>query len=111
MQNNLLFSITELSNLTGKTRPTLYKYISAYVNNNLDSIPYSFIKLFELMNTPNVKKRDIVEFCNATFVNVDKDADINELIKLIKENKEKIDISKIKSFIMEEIKCENKKVS
>ena len=30
MKLELTFSITELSNLTNKTRPTLYKYIKAY---------------------------------------------------------------------------------
>ena len=104
IQNNLLFSITELSNLTGKTRPTIYKYVNAYDNGELDSIPYTFIKLFDLMSKANVKRKDIIDFCNANFVNADSDGEINELVKLIKENKDKIDIKKVKDLIKEEIK-------
>ena len=104
IQNNLLFSITELSNLTGKTRPTIYKYVNAYDNGELDLIPYTFIKLFELMSKPNAKRKDIVEFCHANFSNDDGDSNINEITKLLKDNKNKIDIAKIKNLIEEEIK-------
>ena len=104
IQNNLLFTITELSNLTGKTRPTLYKYINSYDSGDLDSVPYSFIQLFNLLEKPNVKRSEIVNFCNANFVNIDKDEEVNNFVKYIKENKEKIDLTKIRKFIEEEIK-------
>ena len=101
-QNNILFSITELSNLTGKTRPTLYKYLNSYGKGELDDVPYSFIKLFDLMNKDNVKKKEIIEYCNNNFINVDKDDGITRLFKLIKENKDRIDIERIMKFIEEE---------
>ena len=104
IQNNLLFTITELSNLTGKTRPTLYKYISSYDSGDLDSVPYSFIQLFNLMEKPNVKKSEIVNYCNDNFINVDKDEEINNLVKYIKENKNKINFVRLREIIAEEIK-------
>ena len=100
----MLFSITELSNLTGKTRPTLYKYIGAYDNGDLDLIPYSFIQLFNLMEKPNVKRSEIVNYCKSNFIEVDKDESFNNLVKILKDNKDKLDLNKIKSFMEEEIK-------
>lgn len=104
IRDNSLFTITELSNLTGKTRPTLYKYINAYDSGDLDSVPYSFIQLFNLMERPNIRRIDVVNYCNANFINVDKDEEVNNFVKFIKENKEKIDFIKIRKIIEEEIK-------
>lgn len=104
IKDNLLFSITELSNLTGKTRPTLYKYINAYDDGDLDSIPYSFIQLFNLMERPNIKRSDVMNYCNANFISVDKDEEVNIFVKFVKENKEKIDFIKLRKIIEEEIK-------
>lgn len=60
------FSITELSNLTNKSRPTLYKYISSYEAGDLNEVPYNFILLFNLINKPGVKKKEIVDFAKKT---------------------------------------------
>lgn len=104
MKIDLLFSITELSNLTGKTRPTLYKYINSYEEGKLDDIPYSFIQLFNLMVKENVRRKEIIEYCNLSFQQNDPDGKINELIMLIKQNKANLDIDKIKKIVEEEIK-------
>ena len=103
MKLELTFSITELSNLTNKTRPTLYKYIKAYESDNLDDLPYSFIQLFNLMNKPGVKRKEIVEYCQNNFQNVDDDVKVSEIVTLIKENKDKINLEKLKKRIEEEI--------
>jgi len=100
---NLQFSITELSNLTGKTRPTLYKYINAFESGSLSEIPYSFIQLFELMEKPDVERKEIVDYCEANFLAVDADMRINEIVSLIKNNKTEIDLDKLKKYIEEEI--------
>ena len=104
MKIELTFSITELSNLTGKTRPTLYKYIKAYESDHFDDLPYSFIQLFNLMNKPSVKRKEITEYCENNFKAVDSDIKVNEIITLIKNNKEKIDLDNLKSVIEEELK-------
>ena len=103
MKIELTFSITELSNLTGKTRPTLYKYIKAYESDNFDDLPFSFIQLFNLMNEPGVKRKEITEYCEANFKSVDSDMKVNEIVTLIKNNKDKIDLDNLKKVIEEEI--------
>ena len=105
-ENNmeLAFSITELSNLTGKTRPTLYKYVKAYEEGNYDDIPYSFIQLFNLMTKENVKRKEIIDFCEANFKSVDSDMKVNDVINLIKTNKDKLDLDNLKKIIEEELK-------
>ena len=101
---NLPLTITELSNLTGKTRPTLYKYINAYELGFFDDVPFSFIQLFNLMEKANIKRKEIVDYCEANFKSVDSDIKVNEIVTLIKSNKEKIDLDNLKKHIEEEIK-------
>ena len=103
MKLELTFSITELSNLTNKTRPTLYKYIKAYETDNFDDLPYSFIQLFNLMNKPGVKRKDVVDYCQSNFQSFDEDMKVNDIVTLIKENKSKINLERLKKMIEEEI--------
>ena len=104
MKIELTFSITELSSLTGKTRPTLYKYIKAFESDQLDDLPYSFIQLFNLMNKPGVKRKEIVDYCNNNFQSVTDDMKLNEVITLLKENKDRLDLEDIKKMIEEELR-------
>ena len=99
----LRFSITELSNLTGKTRPSIYKYLNAYKECKYDELPYSFIQLFSLMEKENISRKEIIEYCNNNFKSVDDDIKVNEIINLIKSNKEKIDLDNLKKVLEEEI--------
>lgn len=103
MKLDLTFSITELSNLTNKTRPTLYKYIKAYEIDNFDDLPYSFIQLFNLMNKPGVKRKEIVEYCQNNFQSFDEDMKVNDIVTLIKDNKSKLNLDNLKKMIEEEI--------
>lgn len=99
----LVFSITELSNLTGKTRPTIYKYLKAYDDGSYDDLPYSFIQLFNLMVKPDANRKEIIDYCNANFKGVDEDIKVQEIISLIKNNREKLDLDNVKKIIEEEI--------
>ena len=99
----LTFSITELSNLTGKTRPTIYKYLKAYSDCKYDDLPYSFIQLFSLMEKEKVSRKEIVEYCEKNFKAVDEDVKVNEIVNLIKNNKGKIDLDNLKKKLEEEI--------
>ena len=100
----LQLTITELSGLTGKTRPTIYKYLRAYEARNLDAVPFTFIRLFELMHQPNVIKKDVVSFCRENFISLDSDIRVNEIVSLIQNNKDKIDLDRLKEIIEEESK-------
>lgn len=100
------FSITELSSLTNKSRPTIYKYISSYEAGDLNEVPYNFILLFNLITQKGVKKKEIVDFCEENFILTDTNKKANTIIKLIKDNKNILDLDCIEKFIEEEIeKC------
>lgn len=106
MKIELNFSITELANLTGKTRPSLYKYINAYEEGRYDDLPFSFIQLFNLMSKPNIKRKEVVDYCEANFKSVDADIKVNEIFNLIKNNKDKINLDNLKKLLEEEINHE-----
>ena len=102
MKVNMVLSITELSSLTGKTRPTLYKYINCFNNDEYDDVPYSFIQLFTLMSKIDVKRSEVINYCKNSF-SLSEDEELNDLIKYIKNNRNKIDLKKVKGLIEEEI--------
>lgn len=79
-------SITELSSLTKKTRPTLYKYLNSYNSNKLDEIPLSFIKLFEIMFSEQSTKRDVLKYCEDNFFKTNENQGMQDLEEYIKEN-------------------------
>lgn len=101
-----IITITELSRLTNKSRPTLYKYIRDYENEKFDEIPYSFIKLFSMVNGST--KEDIIKYCRMMYgENKSYDRDVQEVISLINDNADKLDIIKIKNIIKGELKNDN----
>lgn len=104
---NLKFSITELSSLTGKSRPTLYKYITNYNEKKYDNLPYSFIKLFDLISNNDISNKEIIDYCNKTFVNID-DEEFNDFIDFLRVNKQLIDFKQLKKIVEEYIKNEYK---
>ena len=101
-----LISITELSRITFKSRPTLYKYISDYESGHLDEIPYSFIVLFDMANDDMATKSKIVEYCRKTYTTLSTitDKSLNELFTLISNNKDKLDLDEVKNYIEELLK-------
>ena len=103
-----LISITELSRLTKKSRPTIYKYINDYYNGNFDEIPYTFIKLFELSKEANVSKEKIKMYCLSNYgdFNNSENEDLKRIIELLNNNLDVLDLGKIKSFIEGELKNE-----
>lgn len=103
-------SITELSRLTNKTRPTIYKYIKCFNNKQYDEVPYSFIKLFELCKNPHTSKSKIIEYCKNNFTDITtEESDLCDFISFIKTYKNQIDFEKVKKFILEEMNDETSK--
>lgn len=99
-----IISITELSRLTGKSRPTIYKYINDYNIRKYDDIPFSIIELFNM--SAFCSKADIITYCHKTYGKADRthSEKTQEIIKLIIENEEKLNIDRIKVFVLEELK-------
>lgn len=106
-----VISITELSRLLNKSRPTVYKYISDFENGSEGNVPHSVRRLFHQIQSGNIPKRGIYEYCDHWFAsegvsNVEKAKrpTLKEIIRLLKENERKLDLDKIKNFIDEEIR-------
>lgn len=110
-----IISITELSRLLKKSRPTVYKYISDFERGNDKEIPYSVKKLFQNIQSGNIPKREIYEYCNHWFGSdsaaitfhsskAEKPAGLKEIIKLLREHERKLDFTKLKKYIEEEIR-------
>ena len=111
-----IISITELSRLLNKSRPTVYKYVSDFENGNHAAIPHSVKKLFENIRSGNLPKREIYEYCEYWFdgttpntPSAEKEAPsktitLKDLIKTLKTYEKYLDLAKIKNFIEQEIK-------
>ena len=107
-------SITELAKLLNKSRPTVYKYISDYENGEADKLPATIQNLFTRITKGELTKRDLYDYCSDWFTvsesaSSKKDektarVDLKDVIKLLKANQNKIDFSKLKTIIEEEIK-------
>lgn len=104
-------SITELSRLTGKSRPTLYKYMDCFKRGAYDEIPYTFIRLFEEISDGTFSKEDMIAYCARYFANgaimVVADPQVRDLFEMILANRAKLDIDKIKTAIEKELKNGN----
>ncbi len=112
-----IISITELSRALKKSRPTVYKYISDFERGNDSDIPYSVKKLFQNIQSGNIPKREIYEYCNHWFgadsasivfhsakENRAKATTLKDIFRLLKEHERSLDLAKIKSYIEEEIR-------
>ncbi|MFI3329752.1 MAG: hypothetical protein R3Y05_04625 [bacterium] len=95
-------NITELSRLTNKTRPSIYKYVEEYITGNYKDIPHSFVVLFNKIND-NHAKDEIIKYCQSNFQKVTSNEQVNELILLLKKNYEKINLDQLEKIIKEQI--------
>jgi hypothetical protein len=96
-----LLTITELSRITNKSRPTLYKYISDFELGALDEIPPVMVKLFQSIVSGEFSKKDVYSYCDIYFMD---DSELKDVILLIKENSKKLNLERLKEFILKEIR-------
>lgn len=103
-------SITELSRLLNKSRPTVYKYVSDFENGNLSALPPSVKKLFKEIAEGNVPKREVYDYCEHWFGQTptppkkkNKPVTLKDIFALLKKNERKIDLSELKNYIEKEI--------
>lgn len=98
-------TVTELSRITKKTRPTIYKYISEYEKKNYDEIPFSIKILFDKIVFSDISKDEIKKYCSEKFGSSDyNDEKLKEIIEVLNENVEKLDLGEIKKIIEEKVK-------
>lgn len=60
-------SITELSKLLQKSRPTVYKYLTDFQAGNLEAVPYAVRELFRLIEEEELSHDEIVTYCHTRF--------------------------------------------
>ena len=108
-----MITITELSRLLGKSRPTVYKYISDFEEGNLAALPHSVKKLFTEIQSGNIPKKGIYEYCEHWFsgepatpapAKKNKPTTLKEIIALLKKNERKLNLENLKHYIEEELK-------
>lgn len=97
------FNITELSRLLKKSRPTIYKYVTDYKEKRFGGIPYSVKELFDKIQS-GCAKSEVYAFCESNFFETNiKSGELQQIVNLIIENKDLIDLEKLKKFIIGEI--------
>ncbi len=108
-----MITITELSRLLGKSRPTVYKYISDFEEGNFSTLPHSVKKLFLEIQSGNIPKKGIYEYCEHWFAGEstpsphakkNKPVTLKEIFTLLKKNERKINLENLKNYIEEELK-------
>jgi hypothetical protein len=112
MQITDIVTITELSKLLGKSRPTVYKYVSDYEAGNYSALPHSVRSLFDKITSGETSKRGVFEYCDHWFTSrtdtsrgeAKKSVTLKEVIRLIKDNEGRLNLAKIKSYIEEELR-------
>ncbi len=97
-----MISITELSRIMEVSRPTVYKYISDYNSGNKSAVPSPVLELFQRISEKTITKAEIYVYCRDTFHRAD--GELDEIIDLLEKNEKSIDLKKIKSYILKEIK-------
>lgn len=95
-----LITITELSRIMNKSRPTIYKYISDFEEERYNEIPAVVLELFKSITSNTFSKKDIYSYCDSNFTGFD---ELNEIFTLIKENRTRINLKKLKEYIEKEI--------
>ncbi len=97
-----IVTITELSRLTKKSRPTVYKWIALYESGNKSELPGVVAELFDLI-VGHASKSEIYRFCEDAFIDVKEKEELREIYELIRKNKDKLDLNNLKNIITEEI--------
>ena len=96
-----IISITELSRIMNKSRPTIYKYISDYEKESFMDIPLVVKELFDSIVKKDFSKKDIYVYCDTYFGGSDQ---VSEVIQFIKENKSRIDFERLMHFLRKEVR-------
>lgn len=108
-----MITITELSRMLGKSRPTVYKYIADFESGNFGALPSSVKKLFCEIREGKLPKREIAAYCEYWFDGEteapkkkkvkEKPLTLKDIFALLKRNEGKLDLAKLKKYIEEEI--------
>ena len=89
----------------------MYKYISDFEEGNYSALPHSVKKLFVEIESGNIPKKGIYEYCEHWFAGEtsapkkkEKAVTLKEIINLLKKNEHKLDLTSLKNYIEEVLK-------
>ncbi len=100
-----IMTVTELSRVLRKSRPTVYKFLSDYEAGHAEGLPAAVRELFDHIEDDGYTKRDIYNFCEDRFaVPHFESGTLREIFSLLEKNKRILDLEKIKNYIEEEIR-------
>ena len=106
-----MITITDLSRLLGKSRPTVYKYISDFEQGDYSSLPHSVKKLFMDIQSGEIPKKGIYEYCEHWFAGETptpkqkkQTVTLKEIISLLKKNERNLNLENLKNYIDEVLK-------
>ncbi len=83
--------ITELSALTRKSRPTIYKYLSLYRQKDYGSVPYAFVTLFQMMDDLSISKKEILAYVNDAFPASPREGKMGDVFRYLEDHASEID--------------------
>ena len=94
-------TISELSRLLNKSRPTVYKYISDFEEGIYDTIPENVKELFRLISEEEISLDEINDFCNKRFGEANKRISVSakKAIDYIIENQDRIDFVELDEYL------------
>jgi len=96
-------SITELSRLLKRSRPTVYKYITDYKGKKFDNVPNSVKVLFDRIEG-GCTLGEVYAYCRDNFSEKEiKSDELKQIIDIIIANAEMINLENLKKYIMGEI--------
>lgn len=101
MQITDAISITELSRLAQKSRPTIYKYIQDFESGNESAVPYVFLELFQRIQEEDISMEEIREYCSLRFGNPEEELtpECKDFIEILKKNQNRIDFPKLERLL------------
>jgi len=80
-----IITISELARLMNISRPTLYKYLYDYENDNSNNIPSDYKLLFDHIVNNAKDKKDIYNYCMNQFESDDEKAILDKIKMLIQD--------------------------
>ena len=96
-----IITITELSRIMNKSRPTIYKYIQDYEEERKEDVPLVVKELFDLIVNNGYGKKDIYIYCDSKFGIND---ELGDIISFLKENRTKLNLDRVMNFLRNEVR-------
>ena len=94
-------TVTELSRLLQKSRPTIYKYVVDYETGDLDALPASVAELFRQIDEEDLGHDEILAYCAKRFGSPETELipEAKRVIDYIKANQNRIDFERLEKLL------------